>query len=63
MTTELSDNDRALLAREVAVDQHGYRNYGLQAFTDGWDAAIEYIEKQRRDEVMKRAEWEAGGED
>jgi hypothetical protein len=51
MATELSDNERALLAREVAIDQHGYRYSGREAFTDGWDAAMEYVEKQLAERI------------
>lgn len=50
MNTEngLSDDEKQLLAREIAIDKHGYRNYGLHAFTDGWNAAMEYVEQQRQ---------------
>lgn len=50
MTTQLTTNEQALLAREIAIDQHGYRNYGMRAFTDGWDAALAWMEEQRGQE-------------
>lgn len=56
MPTELTTNEKMLLAREIAIDQHGYRNYGLRAFTDGWDAALLYVEEQRR--LDDRAHWQ-----
>jgi hypothetical protein len=46
MTTTLTTTDKALLAREIAIDQHGYRNYGMRAFSDGWDAAMAYVKEQ-----------------
>jgi len=70
MTTELSDNERALLAREVAADQydHGWPlrttlgNWSREGFCAGWDAAMEYIEERRRNEAANRGEWEAKSE-
>lgn len=47
-TTELSDNDKALLAREVAADRYGRPAY-RRMFIDGWDAAMEWMAKQRAD--------------
>jgi hypothetical protein len=56
MTTDLSDNDRALLAHEVAADEHdkqwpfvtSYGELPRESFVRGWDAAMEYVEKQRQ---------------
>lgn len=53
MTTELSDNEKALLAREVAADMHGCSGKELyrKMFTDGWDAAMDYVKEQQRAEA------------
>jgi hypothetical protein len=49
---ELSPNEQALLAREVAADQYDREwplrtTLGREEFCAGWDAAMEYVEKQR----------------
>jgi len=41
MTIELTDNERALLAREVAADKSFHNPTLKEAFYDGWDAAME----------------------
>ena len=56
MTTELTDNERALLAREVAADRHvdssGWYNENMrEVFCTGWDAAMEYVKEQQRAET------------
>ena len=59
MATELSDNERALLAREVAAD--GYRPSSVadeedirrvprDAFVAGWDAAMAHVAKRDHDD-------------
>jgi hypothetical protein len=65
---ELSPNEQALLAREVAADGYGHtyseyrvtcpecaeqffnhlaHDYDRNTFQAGWDAAMDYMEKQR----------------
>lgn len=76
--TELSDNERALLAREVAADGISKSLSKLdvecpeceekfqwwpsadddqlrKAFTDGWDAAMQYVKEQQRAETKLAA--------
>jgi hypothetical protein len=60
-TTELSDNEKALLAREVAADKstnptgYGYDQRGRRAaFIAGWNAAMEYAEKQRQEQQREQ---------
>ena len=53
-TTELTDNERALLAREVAADDYDRQwplrttlgNTAREGFCAGWDAAMEYVKQQ-----------------
>ena len=50
MADTLTPSEQALLAREVAADyyRHGHYNTGpRQAFSDGWDAALQWVEEQR----------------
>lgn len=49
---EISSGERQLLAREIAADQRvgggGYYNDNMrEVFVSGWNAAIEYVEKER----------------
>jgi hypothetical protein len=54
MTTNLSPNEQALLAREVAADQYDREwplrttlgNTAREGFCAGWDAAMEYAAKR-----------------
>jgi hypothetical protein len=54
-TVELNDNEKALLAREVAADQYDRErplrttlgNLPREGFCAGWDAAMEYVEKKQ----------------
>lgn len=51
MSTELSPNERLLLAREAAADSYRAGGYVYdptqirKAFSDGWDAAMEFIKE------------------
>lgn len=50
-TTELTNNEKALLAREVAADGHDTSEYEYEdvvrrTFCAGWDAAMEYAGKK-----------------
>lgn len=50
---ELTDNERQLLAREIAADKRvgggGYYNDNMrEVFVSGWNAAMEYVEVQQR---------------
>lgn len=55
MNTELSPNEHLLRAREAAADPYRAGGYVYdqtqirKAFSDGWDAALEYIEQQRHE--------------
>lgn len=53
MTDQLSDNERLLLARENAADNHvrgqWYAADERGAFVAGWDAAMEYMKEQSTD--------------
>lgn len=55
MTTELSPSEHLLLAREAAADSYRAGGYVYdptqirKAFSDGWDAAMGYIEQQRHE--------------
>ena len=51
-TTELTDNEKALLAREVAADRHidgsgWYNENARDVFISGWNAAMEYVKEQQ----------------
>ena len=46
MTTELTDNERALLAREVAADAAGWVETCRSAFISGWNAAMAHVAEQ-----------------
>ena len=51
MPNELTDNERALLAREVAADSYDYtyshdQLWPRTAFVAGWDAAMEYMAQE-----------------
>lgn len=53
MTAELTDNEKQLLAREIAADKRvgggGYYNDNMrEVFVSGWNAAMEYVKQQRR---------------
>lgn len=52
-TTELTNNERALLAREVAADNAAQPAYGgyRTAFCAGWDAAMEYIAQKASESI------------
>lgn len=56
----LSDNERQLLAREIAADKEcSYRdNVYRGAFVSGWNAAMEYVKQQRVDECTASIEGE-----
>lgn len=58
---ELSDNERQLLAREIAADRRvgggGYYNDSMrEVFVSGWNAAMEWIEKERERESSQSGE-------
>lgn len=61
MTTEVTDHDRALLAREAAADSYRAGGYVYDerqlrvAFSAGWDAAVEWM-ASRFDEDTKDLE-------
>lgn len=51
---ELTDNEKQMLAREVAADKWSnptgytpYWNLRRQAFAAGWDAAMEYVNAKK----------------
>lgn len=65
MTTELTDNEKQLLAREIAADKRvgagGYYNDNMrQVFVSGWNAAMEYVEKQRINSCTAEMEIDLG---
>lgn len=39
---ELTDSEKAMLAREVAADRYRFSGSWRSAFLEGWDAAMEY---------------------
>lgn len=58
-TTDLSDSERLLLARETIADRYGQRLTSFvynpsqvrDAFLAGWDAAMEYAAKKATEGV------------
>lgn len=46
MSDELTDNEKQMLAREVAADRAYYDDRKRAAFIAGWDAAMEYAAKK-----------------
>ncbi len=56
----LSDNEKQLLAREVAADKHvdgsGYCNDNMrEVFVSGWDAALQWVQEQVINHAGKQA--------
>ena len=60
MDTELTDNEKRLLAREIAADRSAGRGsegtFARKCFNDGWDAALEWVEGQRIENCTKDME-------
>lgn len=64
MSTELTPNERQLLAREVAADDYDRQwplrttmgNTAREGFISGWDAAMEYVVKERDERIDKLSE-------
>jgi hypothetical protein len=58
-TTELTADEKALLAREVAADEHdrhwphvtSYGELPRESFLRGWDAAMEYAVKMTAEDI------------
>lgn len=53
MSDELTSDEKQLLAREIAADKRigggGYYNDNMrEVFVSGWNAAMEYVEKERQ---------------
>jgi hypothetical protein len=45
-TDELNEAEQVQLAREIAADKYHRNDVRRDAFIEGWDAAMEHVEKQ-----------------
>lgn len=55
-TIELNNDEKALLAREVAADSHvvgggWYNDSAREVFISGWNAAMEYASRKASDSI------------
>lgn len=63
METELSNTERQALAREATADSYRAGGYVYdptqtrKAFSDGWDAALEYVKQQDNHWEVAFSKW------